>query len=141
MTSGMVELINLAGTGCSMRITASPHPVAGVTDDPWFDTAIAVDAYPFSGTIETIFTLSDFQDWAVALRTSEDLPQQIVLGGNRAAEVVMDVERQVGGASDAIVVEVSVTPSGDDPWPLIRFLVFDVAPFWNDTAARVDALG
>jgi hypothetical protein len=33
-----------------------------------------------------------------------------------------------------------VTPSGDDPDPYLRFLIFDVAPFWNETAARIDGL-
>ena len=53
MTSGAVELLNVAGGGCRLRVTAVPHPVPGVHDDPWFDTAIAVDAYPFAGTVET----------------------------------------------------------------------------------------
>lgn len=141
MTSGAVELLNVAGGGSRLRVTAVPHPVPGVDDDPWFDTAIAVDAYPFAGTVETIFTLNDFRDWARALRRGDELPRQVVLGGNRAAEVVIDIQRQVGGTKDAIALEISVTPSGDDPWPLIRFLVFDVAPFWNETATRIDDLG
>jgi hypothetical protein len=40
----------------------------------------------------------------------------VVLGGDRAAEIVLHRHDQV--------IEASVTPSGDDPWPLLRFLIF-----------------
>ncbi len=140
MASETVELLNVVGSGCSLRVTASPHHVPGVHDDSWFDTAIAVAAYPFAGTVETIFTLRDFQDWARALRRNDEFPHQVVLGGNRAAEVVIDIERQAGGTKGTFTLEISVTSSGDDPWPQIRFLVGDVAPFWNETASRIDGL-
>lgn len=74
MPSETVELLNVVGSGCSLRVTASPHHVPGVHDNPWFDTAIAVDAHPFAGTVETIFTLHDLQDWARALRRNGGVP-------------------------------------------------------------------
>lgn len=64
----------------------------------------------------------------------------MVLGGNRAAEVVIKIERQVGGSDGTVTLEISVTSSGDDPWPLLRFLIADVTPFWNETASRIDGL-
>lgn len=54
---------------------------------------------------------------------------------------MIDIERQIGGADGALALEICATPSGDDPWPLIRFLVFGVAPFWEETASRIDRLG
>lgn len=114
--------------------------MVGMGEDPWFDAAISVDARPFAGTIDTIFTLSDFRDWAESMRSVDELPHRAVLGGNRAAEVLINIERQIGGPEDSLALEVSVTPSGDDPFPYLRFLIFDVAPFWEEAAARVDKL-
>lgn len=141
MTSKTVDLLDVEGAGCGLRVSVSKKRMAGVQGDPWFDTAIAVVAPPFAGTVETTFTLSDLRDWATQLRRTEDLPRRVVLGGGRAAEVVIDIERQIGGADGALALEICATPSGDDPWPLIRFLVFGVSPFWEETASRIDRLG
>lgn len=141
MSSAAVDLLSLDSSGGRLTVTAVPHPVPGVHDDPWFDTAIEVQAPPFAGTINTIFTLSDFQDWARALRRVDELPRQVVLGGDRSAELVIDIERRSVGAEEAVMLEISVTPSGDDPSPLLRFLVNDASPFWLDTASRIDDLG
>jgi hypothetical protein len=37
-------------------------------------------------------------------------------------------------------VEVTLVRSGDDPWPSLRWLIFDVEPFGIETARRVDEL-
>ena len=140
MNEETVELLTLGGTGASLRISASRRLMVGVVEDPWFDAAITVDAYPFAGTIDTILTLSELREWAQAMRSVDDLSHRVALGGNRAAEVLIDIERQTGGSEGALALEVSVTPSGDDPDPYLRFLIFDVAPFWNETAARIDGL-
>jgi hypothetical protein len=140
MAEGTVELLTLGATGASLRISASRRQMVGIIEDPWFDASISVDAYPFAGTIDTIFTLSDLKEWAESMRSIDELPHRAVLGGNRAAEVLIDIERQIGGLEGALALEVSVTPSGDDPNPYLRFLIFDVTPFWDEAAARIDGL-
>jgi hypothetical protein len=97
MNEETVELLTLGGTGASLRISASRRQMVGVVEDPWFDAAITVDAYPFAGTIDTILTLSELREWAQAMRSVDDLSHRVALGGNRAAEVLIDIERQTGG--------------------------------------------
>ena len=140
MDEAEVRLLELGGAGAGLRVVASRREQAGTTDDPWFDVAISVDAFPFSATVSTIFTLVDLQDWADSMRSTAGLPRRVVLGGDRAAELLIDVEHQVGGEDGALALEVSVTPSGDDPYPWLRYLIFDVSPFWDEAAARIDAL-
>ena len=76
-----------------------------------------VDAAPFTGTIRTILTGDDVEQYRAAIATllAQD-EAHVVLGGDRGAEVRLDRD------GDAVVV--SATPSGDDPWPTIRFALF-----------------
>jgi len=57
-----------------------------------------------------------------------------MLGGDRAAELRLVVAHQIGGADGALGVECTLTPSGDDPYPLIRWLIHNVHPFATPTA-------
>lgn len=135
-----VDLLGLGAPGTSLSVVATRRESVGPTDDPWFDVAISVEALPFTGTIKTIFTLAELREWADSLRSPANLPRRVVLGGDRAAELLIDIEHQIGGAEDALALEVSVTPSGDDPDPYLRYLIFNASPFWNEAAAKIDAL-
>ena len=112
-------------------IDATPRPSYF---DRWFDTRIRVDARSFSGTVETIFTdedLTQFAEQLDGLRPEGD----VVLGGGRACEVRLAAEWQNGVEGGLLAVECSVTPSGDDPNPFVRFLIFDVDPTFANIAA------
>ena len=88
--------------------------VSGGAAKMW-DAWITVEAYPFSGVIKTILTPDDLAQYRSALRDF-DIHGRATLGGNRAPEVTL--------VREADVVEVQVTPSGDDPWPTIKYLIF-----------------
>ena len=112
-------------------IEAAPRPSHF---DRWFDTRIRVDAHPFSGTVEAIFTDEDLMLFAEQLEglTPEG---EAVLGGGRACEVRMNAGWQNGVEGGLLAIECSVTPSGDDPDPFLRFLTFDVDPAFARIAA------
>jgi hypothetical protein len=135
-----------------LQVLVRPYPgVQGV--DPWFDTEIRVEAHPFGGVLETVFTLADFRRWAEDLqalgaRADRKAPRRhrqtalAVLGGDRAAELVIECETQEGGLAGAQSLDVRITPSGDDPFPWLRYLIFDVEPsVWDDAQAAIARLG
>lgn len=63
------------------------------------------------------------------------------MGGGRAAELVIDMERQIGGEDDALAASVSLTaPAGDDPQSELNFLIFDVEPLWLQAAENLSQL-
>jgi hypothetical protein len=107
--------------------------------DRWFETRISVVARPFGGVLETIFTEEDFVEFAEALGLL-DPAGEATLGGDRAAELGLVVERQFNGADGALAVECCLTPSGDDPYPLLRWLIFGVKPFADRTAEQLRRL-
>lgn len=109
-------------------IEATPRPSYS---DRWFDTRIRVDAHPFSGTVETIFTDEDLAQFAEQL-DGRGPEGSAVLGGGRACEVRLAAEWQNGVEGGLLAIECSVTPSGDDPYPFVRFLIFDVDPAFAD---------
>jgi hypothetical protein len=43
------------------------------------------------------------------------------------------------GAPPGLVIECSLTTSGDDPWPSLTWLVFDLPPFARAAAERLRA--
>lgn len=97
--------------------------------DRWYDCRGAVTSQPFAGVVETIFTNEDLLHFADSL----DKGGTAVLGGGRAPELRLDVQPQEEGIHRRHVVEGSLTPSSDDPYPLLRFLLFDVQPFAHET--------
>lgn len=113
---------------------AHPHPSHV---DRWFDCSISVDAHPFAGVLETTFTDEDLVGFADALELLNPVGEA-TLGGGRAAELHLIVENQMGGGD--LVVECYITPSGDDPYPSIRFLMFGVQDFAARTADRLRQL-
>ncbi len=100
-----------------------------------------MNADPFAGVLHTIFTDVDLLEFADAL-DQPDPVGEAVLGGDRAAEPRLIVESQDGGTRGELAVECFLTPSGDDPYPSLRFLIFGVGPFAAGTAVhRADELG
>ena len=93
-----------------------------------------VEAHPFSGTLEGGLLLDDLKKWRAQLKRFTT-PSVLRLGGDRAAELQLHVDDQVGGTPGRWAVEVRLVQSGDDPWPEIRYLIFDVEPF---TAAALE---
>lgn len=119
-----------------LRIDLRPRPSYF---DRWFDCCIEVASHPFAGTLVTIFTDEELVQFAEAL-AGLDPTGEAVLGGNRAAELRLAVEEQVGGERPALSVECSLTPSGDDPSPLLHYLIFDVQPFAATAAEHLRRL-
>ncbi len=110
--------IGRPGSRITLRVKGLCHPgAAGLPQGTWRNAAIEVQAHPFAGTIETVLTGEDVEEYGSLARWfTEGRRDHVVLGGDRAAEVVLHRHDRT--------VEVSVTPSGDDPWPHLRFLVF-----------------
>lgn len=128
-----VDVLSLGFGRSSLRVSLRRHP--GVSE--WFEATITASAPPWQGGFDTIFTADDLRSWAARLRAS-GLPRTVVLGGNRAAELVLTLDDQQGGTAGSTAVQVEVTPSGDDPYPFLRFLLLEVSPDFGDHAA--DAL-
>ena len=133
-----VIVLALEALGDRLAISARRRAIAG-QDEDWYDLEIEAVAHPFRGTISELVMASDlarFRDSAAQLT----VPGAVVLGGDRAAELRLGVEPQVGGEAGRWVVEVTLTPHGDDPYPLIQWLLFDQRPFAEDLVAAIDAL-
>jgi hypothetical protein len=110
-------LLDLAGWGNRLRVRAlgGAYPeAADLAAREWRTVRIEVEAAPFSGVVEAVCTPDDLREFETGLArlASEG---RVVLGGGRGVEVTL--EREDG------VVEVGITPSGDDPWPYLRYLV------------------
>jgi hypothetical protein len=119
----------LLTVGSSLTVTVERQPLR-IPAEPWYDTALEVSAPPFAGRLETVFTLGDLHAWGTALRGLPTGVGQVVLGGGRACELSIDAQPQQGGEPGLLALELSLTPSGDDPWPRLTWLAFDVTPDW-----------
>ncbi len=130
MAEASTVLLALESSGDSVRISLQPHVVAG-QQEPWFDLEITAVGHPFRGTVTDIVTATDLADWRdrVAGLTA---PGEVVLGGGRAAELRLRVEAQIGPEPGRWAVEAELTPSADDPYPTLRWLIFDQRPFVDD---------
>lgn len=126
-------LISIDGIGGSLTVVVR-RQTAMTPDEPWFDAEIAAEAPPFSGTLNAVFTQSDLRQWGEGLASLRDGTGRVVLGGGRAAELVLDGERQIGGLADSVAIAVDLVPSGDDPYPRLSFLIFDVPSSWSEVA-------
>lgn len=119
MTREGEGVFNLAGVGDDGLRVMLGQPPAPKAADPdartWLTGYIAVRAHPFAGTIEAVLTPADVTEWERAAAALAD-SGSVTVGGGRGAEVRL--------VRDGQVTEVCVTPSGDDPWPLLRYLVF-----------------
>jgi hypothetical protein len=110
--------IGRRGSRITVRVGAPYSPGSADPDQRlWRHADIVVEAHPFTGTIPTVLTAQDVEEYrALALAFTTEQRDRVVIGGHRAAEIVLQRHDQT--------VEVSVTPSGDDPWPLLRYLIF-----------------
>jgi hypothetical protein len=138
-SDGSVTLLAIGGKGSSLSVTARRQSDSG--RDAWFDTEIAVEAFPFAGTLRTIYTLDDYAQWGQALAALQAGPGRVVLGGGRAAELIIEADSQIGGGDHAVALSIGLTPSGDDPYPRLNYLIFDVSPSWLDIGSRLAELG
>lgn len=132
-------LLAIGEAGASLTVVARRQAPRSPVE-PGFDTEITVDAFPFGGTLETTFTMTDLREWSERLSGLTAGTGRVVLGGDRAAELVVEAELQVGGDPDLRSICVNVTPSGDDPYPALRYLIFDVPPSWSEIGSRLEAL-
>ncbi|MFC7502826.1 DUF5959 family protein [Nocardioides sp. GCM10030258] len=129
-----------------LKVTVRRQPYTPPGDESWFDCEITVEAAPLvSGTLTTMFTLQQLRDWAQSLEGLERPSlgggsRRALLGGDRAAGVIIEIDEQQGGDDGALVAQVEVTPSGDDPYPFVRYLIFDVVPFAADARQRLNSL-
>ncbi len=101
------------------------------------DTAITANAFPFSGTVETVFTQDDLVTFREGLRALT-VPGHVALGGGRTTLLALDVMERTGIEPGRLVVEVTLIPTEDDPWPLLRYLIFSVDPAF--AGRSVDAI-
>ena len=105
----------------------------------WFHARLSVEAHPWHGVLETIFTRDELLAFGQALRV-ERLPRKVALGGGRAAELLLDLKVQQGQNAGRIAMVAELTPSGDDPYPFVRWLMFDVpSDFGPAEAGAIEA--
>lgn len=118
MTTEPDVLLEVAGLGNLLRVRLGAPCAPNAADldaRSWRHAHIEVSASPFSGVIDTVFTPEDVAEWRAA-GEAVSARRQVTVGGHRSPEVTI--------TPDEGVDEVAVTPNGDDPWPLLRFLVF-----------------
>ena len=77
--------------------------------------AIAVVAYPFSGTVETVLAADEIEQ-APPVHPTVRAWSERRAGDGRAARVTLERDRDP--------VEVSVTRTEDDPTVSVRYLIF-----------------
>lgn len=131
-------VLSLGTGGNRLVMSACPHRVPG-QEERWFDVTIEAVGHPFAGKVEQIMTEGDlafFRDNLARLTT----PGEVVLGGERALELRLTIEDQIGGDPGRCVVEVALTPSGDDPYPVLRWLLHDQEPFATNAVAAIEEL-
>jgi len=133
-------LISIGGAGASLTVTVAQQASMS-PEEPWFDTEIAAHAFPFAGTLRTVFTWSDLRRWGEALTALRAGTGRVVLGGGRAAELALDAEPQAWGSPDRRAISVDVVPSGDDPYPRLSYVIFDVPPSWSAVDLSINGPG
>lgn len=127
------ELISLSSIRIKLRLDiysdASPAE---------FECTVLIDTGVFSGQFETVY----FDEDLIAFKNKLEklrIPGTVVLGGNRCAEIIFDMSKQIGGNQGALAITVSASPFGDDPFPKLTFLEFEVSPeFPKTTIRRID---
>jgi hypothetical protein len=116
----LFEMMGSGGDGLRVVIGELYAPdAADLEARSWVRARIEVRAHPFSGTIETVYVPEDVAEWRRTPRSLRE-GETITVGGQRAPEVHLSRH----GAN----VEIAVTPNGDDPQPLLTFLLFDSQP-------------
>jgi len=107
-------LLDLGAKGQRIRLVlGDPQPPAW---DPLRSLDIEVDAAPFGGTITTLVREQDADDVRQEIKHLAVSGRANLLGGRAPAVMLV---------REGDVVEVTVQASGDDPWPTLRYLIFE----------------
>ena len=134
----MKTLLDLGQSGSRLTVKVTEaSKLAGL--DRTFDAFFEAEAHPFAGG----FADALFEDDLIAWRNSLDgwtAPGSLLLGGGRSAELRLTAEPQIPGGPDLWVVEATLSRSGDDPYPMLRFLIFNVEPFADAAHSAVESL-
>ncbi len=118
--AGGCLLLTLGAGGSRLAISARRGGA------PWLhDTEIAVEAHPWSGTLKGTHTEDDLRRFAAELRT-EGVPRSVQLGGDRSPELVLEIAQQRGANPHLLAIEARSSWTGDDPYPCLTWLLFDV---------------
>ena len=131
-------LLLLESKGDRLCVTARPHVVPG-QDQSWFDVEFTAVGHPFAGVVTDVVMATDLEFWRHNVGRLA-APGEVVLGGERAAELVLRVEGQVGGEPGSWAVQVTLTPSADDPYPTLTWLLFDQRPFVEAFVRALDGV-
>lgn len=123
-------LLQLGVKGAQLTVTAVASSYAD-----HFEVTIAADAHCFQGSITQPLSRADLQSWAEQMSVAQ--PELLVLGGNRAMILKLEVNEQGPGECS---VQAWLAWTEDDPYPNLSWLIFDLRPFWADAAGRVREL-
>lgn len=115
------------------KLSVSAEPSSEFPD--YFDVTIVAQAHPFQGSLTQPLSRADFESWISQMEA--DPPEVLTLGGNRAMILKLQVYEQ--GPSE-YSLEAWLAWTEDDPYPNLTWLIFEVRPFWKETAERVRAL-
>jgi hypothetical protein len=134
--TGLTEVLALGGDGSELRLQLARKPGAS-----WHVVArISVQAGPWSGTLDATFHEDQVGSFTKELRAPV-LPRTVRLGGQRSPELVLTVQEQIGGAAGTLALMAELAWTGDDPYPFLRWLIFDVpAGFGARAADAIDTL-
>jgi hypothetical protein len=131
-------LLILESNGDRLSITARQHVVPG-KGESWFDIEFAAAGHPFAGVVTDVVTATDLRFWRHNVGRLA-APGEVVLGDERAAELTLRVEAQAGGEPGSWAVQVTLTPSADNPYPSLTWLLFDQRPFVEDLVRALDGV-
>jgi hypothetical protein len=115
-------VLDLGQTGGQILVTLgdlSTPRLANLPGHGWRHVEIHVEAAPFAGVIQSIFTEADITEYRQEAARFAAGAEHARFGGDRAPLITLDRHGDN--------MEVFVTPSGDDPWPQLRFLIFGSA--------------
>lgn len=121
-----------------MDVAARLQLIAG-SDERHVEVRFTCLAHPFMGEFTDLILEADLAFFSDNL-SRLTVPGEVVLGGERAAELRLKVGEQSGGSPGALAVEVTITPSADADVPSLRYVVFDQLPFADAARAAIREL-
>lgn len=138
---GWIEVLRHAAHGTETvvvvrrrRAGVSLGIVVPASVDDLFDIRFQVTAPPWSGVLESMVTRDDLVRWRSAW-TALALPGRVEFGGgDRGVAFRVDIARQQGGEPGSLSLSCRLVASDDDPWPSLRWLLFDAPADLPDRA-------
>ncbi len=138
-----LKLVSLASISITLDdISGAVHslmsPDLSTSSQRYFDAHIQIETSVFCGQFQSSFFDADLEEFRTSLNQigSRGIAK---LGGGRSAEIVFVFEEQLGGIDGSLAVTITAAPSGDDPWPKLSFLEFDVPrSFLTQTIDLID---